>query len=350
MTTAKKVARRKLSLLQLAQELNNVSKACNLMGYSRQHFYEIRRNFQVYGADGLIDRLPGAKRPHPNRVSQEVEDAILAYCLKNPTSGCLRVAQDLALEGVHVSSNGVRGVWSRHKLMTKHERLLRLENHVRDRKIELSDKQIRLLERFSPEFRVRHIITKYTGDLVAMDTFLVGTLKGIGRVYLQVVIDCYSRYAWGHLFNNKLPVTAVQVLNNKVLPFFEEHNASITHVLTDNGREYCGRPDKHPFELFLQLEDIKHRRTKVGRPQSNGFAERLNRTLLDEHFRIKGREKFYESIDEMQKDLDEYLVKYNTKRPHQGRNMNGMTPLKAFKKGLSARPKEKTAARKKKAA
>ncbi len=96
MTTAKKVARRKLSLLQLAQELNNVSKACNIMGYSRQHFYEIRRNFQVYGADGLIDRLPGAKGPHPNRVSQEVEDAILAYCLKNPTNGCLRVAQDLA--------------------------------------------------------------------------------------------------------------------------------------------------------------------------------------------------------------------------------------------------------------
>jgi len=234
--------------------------------------------------------------------------------------------------------------------MTKHERLMRLEEHVSKRKIKLSDEQIRLLERFSPEFRARHIVTNYTGDLVAMDTFLVGTLKGVGRVYMQVVIDCFSRYAWGHLFNSKLPVTAVQVLNNKVLPFFEEHKGSVTTVLTDNGREYCGRPDRHPFELFLQLEEIEHRTTKVRRPQSNGFVERLNKTLLDEHFRIMGRQKFYESIDEMQKDLNDYLVRYNTKRPHQGRNMNGTTPYNAFKKGLTLRPKDKTKAKEKKAA
>ena len=115
----------------------------------------------------------------------------------------------------------------------------------------------------------------------------------------------------------------------------------VTTVLSDDGHKFCVRPDRHPYELFLQLEGIEHRTTKVRRPQSNGFAERLHRSLLDEHFRLMGRTKFYESIDEMQKDLDTYLRHYNTKRPHQGRNMNGMTPEQALKKGLKNRPKIK---------
>ena len=334
MTTETKIARRKLSLLQLAAELSNVSKACKIIGYSRQQFYEIRRNYQLYGADGLIDRLPGPKGPHPNRVDKAVEKAILDYSLTHPSHGCLKVAQQLALENVQVSSGGVRGVWSRHKLLTKHERLLRLEQATAKRRIKLTDEQIRLLERFSPEFRERHIETHHSGELVAVDTFYVGTLKGVGRIYLQSVIDCHSRYAWGRLYTNKLPVTAVHVLNEDVLPFFEKHGVQVETILSDNGREYCGRPDRHPYELFLQLEGIEYRKTKVRRPQSNGFVERLHRTLLDEHFRIAGRSKWYESVEQMQKDLDVYLKQYNGMRAHQGRNMNGRTPYKAFKDGI----------------
>ena len=335
MTTKNKVARRKLSLLDLASELNNVSKACQVMGYSRQQFYEIRRNFQTYGAQGLLDRLPGPKGPHPNRVSEDIEKAILDYSLHHPTHGPLRVAQQLVLQSVQVSAGGVRGVWTRHNLLSRHDRLLRLEKSVREQNLELSDSQIRLLERFSPEYRERHIETKHTGDLVAVDTFFVGVLKGVGRIYLQSVIDCHSRYAWGRLYTSKLPVTAVHVLNEDVLPFFEQHEANITTLLSDNGREFCGRPDRHPYELFLQLEGIEHRTTKVRRPQSNGFVERLHRTLLDEHFRIQGRKKWYETVDEMQNDLNQYLDSYNNKRTHQGRNMNGRTPYQAFTDGLS---------------
>ena len=116
MTTEEKIARRKLSLLDLAQELHNVSRACKVMGYSRQQFYEIRRNYQTYGAAGLLDKLPGCKGAHPNRVAPEIEEAILSYSLEHPTHGPLRVAQELALRGVTVSAGGVRGVWSRHDL------------------------------------------------------------------------------------------------------------------------------------------------------------------------------------------------------------------------------------------
>jgi transposase InsO family protein len=342
MTTVQreKIARRKLSLLQLAQEMGNVSRACRIVGYSRQQFYEIRRNYQVYGAEGLIDRLPGARGPHPNRVSEEVEKAVLEHALAHPTHGAQRVADELRLKGMQVSSGGVRGVWSRHALLTKHERLLRLEARVRGRKLDLSAEQIRLLERYSPEFRERHITTSYTGELVAVDTFFAGTLKGIGRIYLQTVLDCHSRYAWARLYTSKLPLTAIQILNNDVLPFFEKHRARVTTVLSDNGREYCGRPDRHPYELFLQLEEIEHRTTKVRRPQSNGFIERFHRTLLEEHLRVQGRTKWYEALEEMQKDLDLYLVSYNTKRPHQGRGMKGRTPYQVFKEALPKKAKK----------
>ncbi|MEZ5890486.1 MAG: IS481 family transposase [Xanthobacteraceae bacterium] len=342
MTAKDKIARRKLSLLELAADLSNVSRACKVMGYSRQQFYEIRRNFQTYGAEGLIDRLPGAKGPHPNRVSAEIEAAVLDHALIHPCHGALRVEQELRLKGVQVSSGGVRGVWQRHGLLTKHERLLRLEKATAERTIELTEEQTRLLERFSPEFRERHIEAPHTGSLVAVDTFFVGTLKGVGKLYLQTAIDCCSRYAWARLYPNKLPVTAVHLMNNDVLPTFEAHAAKIDTVLSDNGREFCGRPDQHPYELFLQLEEIEHRTTRVKRPQSNGIVERLHPTLLDEHFRVEGRRTWFDTIEEMQTVLDAYMETYNQRRPHQGRGMNGRTPATAFIEGLPKphQPKE----------
>ena len=167
---AETVARRKLSLLELARELGNVSKACRIVGYSRQQFYEIRRNFQVYGDEGLLDRMPGARGPHPNRVASEVEEAILAHALTHPAHGAQRVADELMLRGVQVSSGGVRGVWIRNGLETRHERLLRLEKTVRESDFELTEEQIQALERFDPEYRERHIEVKKTGKLVAVDT------------------------------------------------------------------------------------------------------------------------------------------------------------------------------------
>jgi len=339
-TVAQKAARRKLNLLELASELDNVSKACKLVGYSRQQFYEIRRNFQILGSEGLLDKVRGPKNPHPNRVSEELENAILEYCLEYPTQGSLRVSQQLVLKGTNVGAGSVRGVWQRHNILSKHQRLLRMERHHRENNIELTEKHVKLLERFDPEFRERHIQADFTGQLVAIDTFMVGNLKGIGKIYLQTVVDCHSRYAWGHLYTSKVPVTAVHVLNDRVLPFFEEHNTKITTVLSDNGREYCGRPDQHPFELFLQLEEIEHRTTPVRRPQSNGIVERLHRTLLDEHFRIQGRIKFYDSLEEKQSDLDDFLKTYNYDRAHQGRNMNGRTPYQVFVEGIRTTDKE----------
>ncbi len=177
----------------------------------------------MHGADGLIDRLPGAKGPHPNRVPEPVEKAILAHALEYPTHGARRVADELMLRGIQVSSGGVRGVWMRNDLQTRHHWLLRLEETVRKRKIKLAEEQIQALERFDPEYRERHIQVGATGELVAVDTFFAGTLKGVGKVYIQTVLACFSRFVWARLYTSKMPITAVQILNNHALPFFEEH-------------------------------------------------------------------------------------------------------------------------------
>ena len=243
MATKGEVARRKLSLFELASELSNVSRACKVMGYSRQQFYEVRHNFQTYGSEGLVDRLPGGKGPHPNRVAAKIEAAILDHALQHPCHGAMRVEQKLRLKGSRVSSGGVRGVWMRHNLLTKRERLLRLEKATADRAITLIEEQTQALERFSPEFRERHIEALHADALVAVNTFFVGTLKGAGKVYLQTAIDCHSRYAWARLYPSKLPVTAAHLMNNDALPTFEAQGAKIETVLSENGREFCGRPD-----------------------------------------------------------------------------------------------------------
>ncbi len=244
-------------MLELASDLGNVSKACRIVGYSRQQFYEIRRNFQAYGAEGLLDKVAGPRNPHPNRVAEEVEAAILAHALEHPCHGALRVANELALKGVQVSSDGRARHLEPAQLAQQARRLLRLERTTAERTVQLSDEQIEVLERFSPEFRERHIETPFTGDLLGVDTFFVGHFKGVGKVYLQSAIDCCSRYGWGRLYVNKLPLTAVHLLNTDVLPTFEAHGGTVKTVLSDNGNKFCGRPDKHPYELFVQLEGIR---------------------------------------------------------------------------------------------
>lgn len=334
MTALSQSTKRKLSLLQLAAELDNVSKACEIMGYHRDSFYEIKRAFQMGGTAALIEQRRGPRNPHPNRVPPEIETAILDYSLKCPTHGPARTANELRLAGVTVGSSGVRGVWLRHGIETRHKRLLRLEAASRENLIQLTDEQIALLERVSPEFRSRHVESSKPGELLNQDTFYWGTLKGVGKVYVQVVVDVFCSLAFAKVYNSKMPITSVDTLYERVLPFYEALGIDVGAILTDNGREFCGVKERHPYELFCQLENIEHRTTKVRSPRTNGFVERMNRTLLDECFRVKGRETWYTNTDEIQRDLDTFIAYYNLRRSHQGYRLNGRTPAQALRDAL----------------
>ncbi len=348
MTTVTQSTKRKLSLLQLAEELGNVSKACKIMGYHRDTFYEVRRAFQVGGVAALVEQKRGPKTPHPNRVVPEIEESILALSLEHPTYGAQRIANELRLREVNVSPSGVRGVWLRHDLETRYKRLMRLEAHAQDETLVLSDEQIRLLERHSCEFRMRHVETNAPGELLNQDTFYWGTLKGVGKVYVQVLVDAFCSLAFAKVYTSKMPITSAELLYDRVLPFYDALGVAVQAVLTDNGREFCGRPDQHPYELLLALHDIEHRTTKVRSPRTNGFVERMNRTLLDECFRVKGRTTWYTAPEQIQRDLDKFLEFYNLKRSHQGYRLKGRTPAQALRESLGRKklppiiPKEDT--------
>jgi len=334
MTALSESTRRKLSLLQLAEELGNVSKAARLMGYHRDSFYEIRRAFQVGGVEALVEKKRGPRAPHPNRVSDEVEARILDYAFQWPTHGQQRVANELRLQDIQVSPCGVRGVWLRHGLETRHKRLLALEKKAQDDTIVLSERQIELLEQHSVDFRCRHVEAERPGELLNQDTFYWGTLKGVGKVYVQVVVDVFCSLAFAKVYTSKMPITACDLLYDRVLPFYEELGVEVGAILTDNGREFCGKPDSHPFELLLAMEGIEHRTTKVKHPWTNGFVERMNRTLLDECFRIQGRKTWYIEPSEIQRDLDTFVRFYNLERSHQGYRLKGRTPAQALRQAL----------------
>lgn len=156
--------KRKLSLLELAGELDNVSKTCQLIGYHRDSFYEIRRAFEVGGVAALIEQRRGPRGPRPNRVAPEIEEKIRAYALERPTHGAQRVANELRLQGFDVSPSGTRGVWPRHGLETRTKRLLRLEREAQKDTIVLSEEQVQLLERHSADLHCRHIEVSRPGD------------------------------------------------------------------------------------------------------------------------------------------------------------------------------------------
>lgn len=329
MTAAKKIAQKRLTLLQLAERLRNVSAACRHHGISRSQFYEYKRAFQERGLDGLVDRPPVPKS-FPGETLPEVKDKVIALSLAHPAWGPVRVSDHLRLEGISVNPGTIRNIWIKENLEPKYKRLLRLEEEKNGQEMELTEEQIKLLEKANPCFRERKVESPYPGYLLSQDTFMVGTLKGIGRIYLQAVVDTYGSFAFGKLYTSKLPETAADVLYDRVLPFYESQGMAVENILTDNGREYCKRPMIHPYLIFLELNDIEHRRTRVARPRTNGFVERFNRTVLDEFFRETFQNKFYASVEELQADLDQWLHSYNYERPHRGYRNMGRKPIETL--------------------
>ena len=332
MTAAKKIAQKRLTLLQLAERLRNVSEACRHHGISRSQFYEYKRAFQERGLDGLVDRPPIPKS-FPNETLPEVKERVIAVSLAHPVWGPVRVSDQLRLEAVAVSPGTIRNIWIKEDLETRYKRLLRMEEEKNGLEIDLTEEQIRLLEKANPCFRERKVESPYPGYLLSQDTFMVGTIKGVGRIYLQAVVDTYGSFAFGKLYTSKLPETAADVLYDRVLPFYESQGIPVENILTDNGREYCGRPMIHPYQIFLELNDVEHRRTKVARPRTNGFVERFNRTVLDEFFRETFHDKFYASVEELQKDLDQWIHYYNHERPHRGYRNMGRRPIETIEMG-----------------
>jgi len=334
-TVQEKLIRNKLGLLNLAQELNNVSRACRVMGYSRDTFYRYKEAAEEGGVEALLDQ--NRRGPNPkNRVDDRTEAAILAMALEQPTWGQVRVSNELLKQGVIVSATGVRSVWMRNGLQTMKHRLSALEKKVAAEGGVLTEAQIVALERKREEQEAHgEIETHHPGYLGSQDTFYVGTIKGVGRIYQQTFIDTYSKVAQAKLYTTKTPITAADLLNDRVLPLFESEGMGLLRVLTDRGTEYCGNAESHEYQLFLALMDIDHTRTKAKSPQTNGICERFHKTILQEFYQVAFRKRLYRALDEIQADLDVWIESYNKERPHSGKHCDGRTPWQTLLDGRS---------------
>jgi len=317
----------RLRVMARAQELRNVTRACREFGVSRTLFYRWRKRYLAYGPDALHPRHQGPRRGRPPLLSQQDERAILALALAWPTWGPVQLADQLRRPehgGLRIAPSTIYRLLCRRGLQTRWERLAVLEVHSAQAAGLLTERTRRQLAA-AQRRQAPHIQASKPGELVCVDTFYIGKLKGVGKVWQYTACDAACSFAVAQVSLQFSAAAAARFLTSHVLPTYQAAGWPLRRVLTDQGNEYRGA-----FDRVCAERRIRHTRTKPRHAWTNGFVERLQGTILSELWRIEFRRRFFTSVAALQTALDRYLDFYNHRRSHQGYRTRGRTPGEIF--------------------
>ena len=315
----------RLRVMTRAEELRNVSAACREAGISRTLFYRWRRRCERYGRDGLHPRRRQARPGRPPQVPPHGERLVVGQALAWPTWGCRRVSLQLARDlGVSVSPSTGQRLLRRAGLGRRRERLALLEHPSAGTCGLLTDRTRRQLARVRGA-RARHLQADVPGELVCLDTFDIGKLKGVGRIWQITACDAACSYGVAGLLPALSAEATAAFLRDVLAPLYQRAGWPLQRVLTDGGSEFKGA-----FAATCQALGIRPTRTQPRHAWTNGFVERLQGTILHEHWRIEFRRRSFTSRAALQRSLEAFMRFYNERRPHQGYRGQGRTPAELF--------------------
>jgi transposase InsO family protein len=316
MTLEQSIQGYRLQVLAEAERIGNVSAVCRQFGISRTLFYEWRRAFRQYGRDGVRPKPAGRRRGRQSALPPEVESRVIAVALAWPTRGPGWFSAELGRQDTVLAPTTVWRVLHRRGLGTRRERLARLEQHAAATHGLITEAQRRR------QRQGRHVQADQPGELVSVDTFYVGRLKGVGKIWQITACDVACSYGLAQLVLGEITATAVaSFMETVVRPVYKEAGWPFQRVLTDRGTEFKGA-----FVDWCTRRAVRHTRTKPRHAWTNGFVERLQGTILHEHWRVAFRREFFTSCAQLQRSLDRFLDFYNERRSHSGYRLRGQSP------------------------
>ena len=325
MTLEQKVHGLRLHVIQRAEQLGNVRRACQEAGISRALFYRWRRQLERYGPDGVYPRRHRARPGRPVQLPPETERLLLSVAVSAATWGARRIAAYLQHRWQRrVAPSTVQRALRRAGLATRRQRLLVLEQRAVQTAGLLTERTRRTLWQ-AQHGQPRHVVAREPGELVCLDTFYIGQLKGVGKVWQITACDAACSYGVAWLLPAHNAAAAAHFLRRILLPVYRHAGWRLRRVLTDGGPEFKGA-----FDEACRALGLRHTRTKPRHAWTNGFVERLQGTILQEHWRVAFRRRYFISRTVLQRSLDAFMHSYNHERPHQGYRVRGRTPATLF--------------------
>jgi transposase len=309
-------------LFTRAEALGNVSAACREAGISRSLYYQLRQRFVRYGADGLHPKRRKGRPGRPPQLDATTERQVLALSLAWPSWGPQQLSAQLVRQGITVARSTVYRLLRRRGLARREQRFVALEGHSARRAGLLTERTRKALAKARPTPSERHVEAKTPGELVCLDCFYVGNLKGVGKVWQLTACDVASSYGLATLFvGDPNAQVAARFLREIVVPEFQRAGFRAQRVLTDRGSEFKGL-----FALACHQLGIRHPRTQPRHAFTNGFVERLQQTILHDHWRIEFRRRYFTHLHQLERSLQSYLRFYNHERAHHGYRTQGRSP------------------------